>query len=76
VKKKLEFFLTNSEIDGQFNRAWEVGGGLNWFPDNTRNFRINLYFTGVNRSPVGSTFGYYAAGLRGNVVALSTSIFF
>jgi hypothetical protein len=76
VKKKLEVFLTNSEIDGQFNRAWEVAGGLNWFPDATRNLRVNLFFSGVNRSPVGSTFGYYAGGLRGNVVSLSTSVFF
>jgi hypothetical protein len=37
---------------------------------------VNLFFSGVNRSPVGSTFGYYAGGLRGNVVSLSTSVFF
>lgn len=76
IRKKLELYLANSEIDGQFNRAWEIGGGVNWFPDKSRNFRVNLFFSGVNRSPVSSAFGYYVAGLRGNVISVSWAMFF
>jgi len=76
IPKHLELFAETSKINGQFNNAWEAIGGINWFPDDTRNMRVNLYTGHVDRSPVGSLFGYYSAGLTGTVIALSTSIFF
>ena len=65
-----------SQVYGQFNRSTEGGGGLNWYPDDTRNLRVNIFVTGVNRSPTSSLFGYYVSGLRGEVISISTSLFF
>lgn len=76
IRKRLEVFAETSKINGQFNNAWEGIGGFNWFPANTRNMRVNLYTGHTHRSPVGSLFGYYSAGLTGTVIGLSTSIFF
>jgi hypothetical protein len=76
IPKHLEAFAETSKINGQFNNAWELIFGLNWFPANTRNMRVNLYTGHVDRSPVGSLFGYYSAGLTGTVIGLSTSIFY
>jgi hypothetical protein len=76
LAKRLELFAETSQINGQFNHDAEGIGGLNWYPGKTRNFRANLYMGHTNRSPVGSSFGYYTAGLRGTVIGVSTSIFF
>jgi hypothetical protein len=76
VKKKLELYGVTSQVYGQFNRSTEGGGGLNWYPDDTRNMRVNLFVTGVNRSPTSSLFGYYVSGLRGEIISVSTSLFF
>lgn len=76
IQKRLELFAETSKINGQFNNAWDAVGGINWFPANTRNMRVNLYTGHADRSPVGSSFGYYSAGLTGTVIGLSTSIFF
>ncbi len=76
VPHDLEFFSMTSQVYGQFNRSWEVGGGLNWYPDDTRNLRLNVYVTRVNRTPTSSLFGYYIAGLTGTIVSASVAAFF
>jgi hypothetical protein len=76
LPKRLELFAETSQINGQFNHDAEGIGGLNWYPGNTRNFRLNLYTGHTSRSPVGGSFGYYSAGLRGTIIGVSTSIFF
>ena len=76
LPKRWEVFAATSQIDGQFNRSWEVLGGLNWFPDASRNTRVNLYVTRVNRSPVSSVFGYYVGGLRGTITSVAWSFLF
>ena len=41
-----------------------------------RSWRINLHTTRVDKSPTGSTFGYYAPGQTGWTVSLGTNILF
>jgi hypothetical protein len=76
VKKRLELYTVTSQIYGSFNRAWEVLGGANVYPANTRYFRVNLHVIRAHRSPVGSVFGYYASGLHGWVISAATYLFF
>ncbi len=63
-------------IYGQFNNSYEVGGGANYYPKNTRNWRINLWSFYVFRSAYGSLFGYYTPGQTGPTVSLATDVFF
>ena len=76
----LELYGVTSQIfgdeDAGFDDSSEYGVGLNWYPFDTRNHRLNLQVLDVNKSPVGSTFGYYTGGQDGLDRATSFSIFF
>lgn len=80
VKKKLEVYGVTSQVFGDksagFSNSSEYLGGMNFYPANTRNHRLNVQLMNVNRSPVGSTFGYYTAGQNGTTVSAAFSIFF
>ena len=80
VPKKLELYAATSQVfgddDAGFDNSSEYLVGANWYPFDTRNHRLNLQLMDVNRSPVGSTFGYYTAGHDGTVVSAAFSIFF
>jgi len=80
IKKTLELYTATSQIygdtDAGFGRSYEYLIGTNYYPANTRNFRVNLQVIDVNRSPVNSTFGYYTGGQDGTTVALAVSLFF
>ena len=76
IPKRLELYAVTSQVNGQFNHSSEGGGGFNYFADKTRNLRLNLFMTGVHRSPTASLFGYYVAGLRGEIIGASVSCFF
>lgn len=76
VPKKLELYGVTSQVAGQFNHSSEAGGGLNFYPNDSRNLRANLFITGVHRSPTSSLFGYYIAGLRGTILSVSMAMFF
>jgi hypothetical protein len=76
IPKKVELYTATSQIFGQFRNSHEYLGGLNYYPADTRNFRINAQVINVYRSPTGSTFGYYVAGQKGITVSLAASVFF
>ena len=80
VPKKLELYAATSQIfgdkDAGFGNSSEYLAGLNFYPANTRNHRLNLQVIDVNRSPVSSTFGYYVGGQIGTTVSTAFSIFF
>ena len=80
VPKKLELYGVTSYVfgdkDAGFDTASEVGGGLNFYPADTRNHRFNVQVLGVDRSPVSSTFGYYVGGQTGTTVSAAFSVFF
>jgi hypothetical protein len=80
VRKKLELYGATSQIfgdkDAGFRNSNEYLAGMNYYLSDSRNHRINVQVINVNRSPVGSTFGYYVGGLRGTIVSAALSIFF
>lgn len=80
IPKRLEAYVATSQIygdeDAGFSNSNEYLVGTNYYPFNTRDARINLQYIGVNKSPVGSTFGYYTAGQTGSTVSVACSVLF
>jgi hypothetical protein len=80
LPRKLELYGVTSQIfgdeDAGFEHSDEYGGGVNYYPADTRNHRFNLQVLHVNRSPVSSTFGYYIGGQKGTTVSAAFSVFF
>jgi hypothetical protein len=80
VKHKLELYGATSWVfgdeDAGFQTQHEYLGGANWFFTTTREVRLNAQLIRVNRSPVSSSFGYYAGGQKGMTAALAVSFNF
>jgi len=80
IKRKLEVYGATSQIYGDkkagFSNSSEYLAGVNFYPVNTRNHRLNFQVMDVNHSPVGSTFGYYTAGQHGMSISAAFSVFF
>ena len=80
IPKKLELYAATSQIygdsDAGFGDSSEYLVGMNFYPFDTRDTRLNVQFMDVNSSPVGSTFGYYTAGQDGETVAVAYSLLF
>ncbi|MFC5270352.1 hypothetical protein [Adhaeribacter terreus] len=75
IKKKLDMYGVYSTLRDQFDRnPWEVAGGLSFFPSGTRSWRVNLHIIRIEKSPAGSTFGYYTAGQSGTTVSIATDL--
>ena len=80
VPKKLEAYGATSQIFGDRNAGFRDSSeylvGVNFYPTNTRNHRLNVQVMSVNRSPVSSAFGYYIGGQHGPTVSTAFSVFF
>ncbi len=80
ITKKLELYAATSQIfgdeDAGFDDSSEYLAGLNFYPANTRQHRLNFQVNDVNRSPVSSTFGYYVGGQDGTTYSVAFSVFF
>lgn len=80
IPKVLELYGATSQIYGDksagFGQSNEYLVGMNYYPANTRNHRLNVQLMDVNLSPVNSTFGYYVGGQNGPTLAVAFSIFF
>jgi hypothetical protein len=80
VRKKLEVYGATSQIfgdkDAGFDNSSEYLAGLNFYPADTRNHRLNVQVMNVNHSPVSSTFGYYTGGQDGTTLSVAFSVFF
>jgi len=80
IPRKLEVYGATSQIYGDrslgFDHSSEYILGMNFYPFDTRNHRVNFQYIRVNKSPVSSTFGYYTGGQEGDTFSLATSVFF
>jgi hypothetical protein len=80
IPRKLEIYGATSQIYGDdslgFDHSSDYILGMNWYPMNSRNYRLNLQFIDVNKSPVSSSFGYYVGGQEGETYSLAASVFF
>jgi hypothetical protein len=73
VKQKLELYGFHSYINGKWNRSQEIGGGLNFYPFDTRYFRINGHVVNVENAAPNSTFGFYVGGMDGMIYSIGVS---
>ena len=70
-------YVTGGYIWDQFRRfPWEVSPGLSYYPLSVRSWRLNLHIIRVEKSPTGSTFGYYTAGQSGTTYSIGTDVLF
>jgi len=80
IPRVLEVYGATSQIygdsDAGFGDSSDYILGMNYYPFNTRNHRLNLQYIDVNKSPVSSTFGYYVGGQEGETYSAAFSIFF
>jgi hypothetical protein len=80
IPKVWELYTGTSQIYGDssldFGDSADYILGSNYYPFNSRNYRLNLQYNYVDKSPVSSTFGYYVGGQKGNTVSAAFSIFF
>jgi len=80
IPQVLEVYGVTSQIYGDsslgFSDSSEYLVGMNYYPFNSRNHRLNLQYIDVDKSPVSSTFGYYVGGQEGETVSAAFSVFF
>jgi len=79
--KKVELYGSTSWIFTKYHAQGvksphEFIGGVNWYPLDSRNYRLNLQVIGVDRSPVSSTFGFYTGGLKGVTFTVGATTLF
>ena len=75
VERRLGLYAAAGQIFDEFDRKpWEISGGASFYPYRSRNWRLNLHLIQVEKSPTGSTFGYYTAGQSGTTISLGTDI--
>lgn len=75
VPSYLDIHGSTSLVFDQFERKpWEVSGGLSYYPSGTRSWRVNLHVNKIDKSPTGSTFGFYTAGQTGTTYSIGTDI--
>jgi hypothetical protein len=76
IPRKVEIYTAYSYIFGEFNNPWEIAVGGNYYPKQTRNWRLNMMVNHVEQSPVNSQFGYYIGGQTGETLVLATDLLF
>lgn len=75
VKTKLGIYGATSYVFDEFRRfPWEVAGGASFYPYGSRSLRLNLHVIHIEKSPTGSSFGYYTAGQTGTTLSLGADI--
>lgn len=55
IPKTLQFYVSASKIFGEYGNPYDVAVGINYFPFQRRDLRLNVMGLYVDRSPVGYT---------------------
>ena len=81
LPRTLELYGSTSWVFTKFHpqdvkNPHEFIGGLNWYPLDSRNYRLNLQVVNAYRSPVSSTFGFYTGGLKGVTFTIGATTLF
>jgi hypothetical protein len=75
VPKKLMLYGAAGKVFDHFDRnPWEIAGGASFYPYGSRVWRLNLHVIRIEKSPTGSSFGYYTAGQSGTTISFGTDI--
>ena len=70
VPQTVEAFGRTSFVTGPFGAGHEYGGGLNWYPKGTRDWRFTAEVLQVSDSPAQNVLTGYRAGGSGTVFQL------
>ena len=70
VPSKLEVFGRTSHVTGRFGTGSEYGGGVNWYPKGTREWRFTAEVLAVSDSPAENLLTGYRAGESGTLFQL------
>lgn len=77
IRKRLEVYGATSWIYGDrsagFGTSHEWIQGLNYYPFDTRNVRLNAQVIEIDRSPQNSLFGFYVGGQKGTTISVAFS---
>ena len=76
LPKTVMVYAWTSQLYGQFNKSWDVAGGVNYYPYHERSFRLNANVIYVDHSAMSSVFGYYVGGQTGSTLSLAADILF
>jgi hypothetical protein len=68
IRQRLELYARTSYVHGPFATPFEVGGGFNWYPLETRQVWLNVEAMDVQDSPYGGVLYAYSAGQTGFVL--------
>jgi hypothetical protein len=67
VPAKLETYARSSFVTGRFGGGDEFGGGVNWYPRGTRDWRLTFEVLQINGSPAQNLLTGYRAGESGTL---------
>jgi hypothetical protein len=70
IPKKVEPYGRTSFVTGPFGTGYEYGGGLNWYPKGTRDWRFTAELLQIYNSPAQNVLTGYRAGGSGPVFQL------
>lgn len=70
VPRRVEIYGGTSYVFSDYGRPKEFLAGVNYYPWNTRNLRLNTQLINVDQSPVSSTFGFYTGKATGQILAV------
>ncbi len=70
IPGKLETYARTSFVTGRFGGGNEFGGGVNWYPKGTRDWRFTFEVLQINGSPAQNLLTGYRAGESGTLFQL------
>ncbi|EJL22622.1 hypothetical protein [Novosphingobium sp. AP12] len=76
IPEKLQAYASGSMIFGQYGDPWDLGLGLNWYPFDRREVRLNAQALYMDKSAIGYTSVPYAVGGKGWVFSTDVVLAF
>jgi len=76
IPKKLQVYVSGSQVFGKYGDSSEVRAGGNWYFLKDRGVRLNAEFIHLNKSPVGYTAVPYPVGGNGNILHINMEMNF
>ena len=70
IPTKLETYARSSVVTGRFGTGSEFGGGINWYPRGSRDWRLTAEVLYINHCPADNPLTGYRAGESGTLVQL------
>lgn len=76
LEKKFQAYVTLSQVFGDYGNPWDARFGLNIFPWKSQDYRVNLQYIQLYRSPVGALSLPYPVGGTGGILNIDFMVNF